>query len=89
MVKFNVKVDAGGLAEKLSSRQRDASRVLEEAVLSSCEPFVPYRTGKIMQIRSCGRGRACYMGGGLCTRLLLCEPYFQQKGTSPGMCEVV
>ncbi len=53
MVHFNVAVNAGGLSEKLGNRQRDASRVLEEAVLASCEPFVPYRTGRL-----CNSGRA-------------------------------
>ncbi len=61
MVRFNVAVNMEGLGEKLGNRHRDASRVLEEAVLASCEPFVPYRTGRLCKSgRATGDGRVVW-----------------------------
>ncbi len=60
MVRFDVSVNVA-LGERLGNRQRDASRALEEAVLSSCEPFVPYRTGRLCKSgRAVGDGRVVW-----------------------------
>ena len=46
MIGINVKTSLDGVEKKLSDRADDAIRALEIAVISSCEPYVPYDTGK-------------------------------------------
>lgn len=47
MVKVTVSFPGGGMDKMLSSRIPAASRELQRAVIASCEPFVPYRTGEL------------------------------------------
>lgn len=42
-----VTVSASGIGDVFLSRLPVASRRLQQAVISSCEPFVPYRTGEL------------------------------------------
>ena len=43
MVKITV--SASGIGSALLTKIPAASRQVQQAVISSCEPFVPYRTG--------------------------------------------
>ncbi len=45
MVKVTISADRIGNA--LTARIPSASRRLQEAVIASCDPFVPYRTGEL------------------------------------------
>lgn len=47
MVNFSIKADLSGIEERLEERARLAENRLEEAVLSSCGEYVPYRTGEL------------------------------------------
>ncbi|MGN1346530.1 MAG: minor capsid protein [Eubacteriales bacterium] len=42
-----VTMSASGVAEPLLARIPAAVRAVEQAVIASCEPFVPYRTGAL------------------------------------------
>lgn len=45
MVKVTVSAD--GIGNVLLARIPSASRQLQQAVINSCDPFVPYRTGEL------------------------------------------
>ncbi|MBQ4591602.1 MAG: hypothetical protein IJP32_08450 [Clostridia bacterium] len=45
MVKVTISAD--GIGNALTARIPSASRQVQEAVIASCEPFVPYRTGEL------------------------------------------
>ena len=47
VVMTNLAVDLSGLDALVQSRIPAAVRVLGEAVRSSCDPYVPYRTGRL------------------------------------------
>lgn len=47
MVKVTVTTDIGTIGEALSGRIESTTRLLERAVLASCEPYVPYYTGNL------------------------------------------
>lgn len=47
MIKISVTTDIGSLTQSIEKRIPAAVRALESAVLSSCEQFVPYRTGEL------------------------------------------
>lgn len=45
MVKVTISAD--GIGNALLARVPSAARQVQEAVIASCEPFVPYRTGEL------------------------------------------
>lgn len=47
MIQISVTTDMGSLAQAFERRIPAAVRAVELAVLSSCEPFVPYNTGEL------------------------------------------
>lgn len=47
MVSFSVRTDLSGIEGKIEGRAREAECRLEEAVLSACGEYVPYRTGEL------------------------------------------
>jgi len=47
MVNFTVSFDLKSLGGELGAKNLVALRNLEKSVLSSCEPFVPFYTGKL------------------------------------------
>lgn len=47
MINISVTTNLGSLAQSLERRIPSALRAVEGAVLSSCEPFVPYNTGEL------------------------------------------
>ena len=56
MLKVDVKIDTAGLTRKILSGVPQASRVLTQAVLASCEPYVPYNTGALCRSGMAGDG---------------------------------
>ena len=44
---LKITVSASGIGNALLSRIPNASRQVQQAVIASCEPFVPYRTGEL------------------------------------------
>lgn len=47
MIKFTVTADVASIGTMLDGRVESATRLLERAVLASCEPYVPYYTGNL------------------------------------------
>lgn len=47
MVKITVTTDIATICEAMSGRIEDTTRLLERAVLASCNPYVPYYTGNL------------------------------------------
>ena len=56
MLKVDVKTDAAGVGRKLLSGVPRAKLALAQAVLASCEPYVPYDTGALCQSGMAGDG---------------------------------
>jgi len=44
---INVVISADGIGDALLARVSAAERQVQQAVIRSCEPFVPYRTGEL------------------------------------------
>lgn len=57
MLKFTVESSLADLRSLLDNRMESTVRSLESAVLVSCEPFVPYYTGRL-----CSSGHASGVG---------------------------
>lgn len=71
MVKVTVSASAGRMETILSARIPAASRQLQEAVIASCEPFVPYRTGELCR-------SAVPEGSGMEGRIVYTAPHASQ-----------
>lgn len=55
---IEVTIRADGIGDMISGRIPAASAALQRAVIASCEPFVPYRTGELCRSASAsGVGR--------------------------------
>lgn len=63
MLKADVHINAAGIPEKLLSGVPRARRALAQAVLTSCEPFVPYNTGALCRSGTAGDGFVTYTAG--------------------------
>ena len=47
MIKVSIETDLSGIEKKISERKEMTVRALEGAVISSCDPYVPYNTGRL------------------------------------------
>ena len=65
---INVVISADGIGDALLARVSAAERQVQQAVIRSCEPFVPYRTGELCR-------SAVPMGTGADGRIVYTAPH--------------
>lgn len=63
MIKISIRTSTTHAAQRIIQRIPAAEMALSRAVLASCEPYVPYRTGELCRSGTAGRGVVRYTAG--------------------------